>query len=85
MAQSLNLCYDISRDWQCGTLQVDFVLPERLDAEYVAEDGSRKRPCDASSRYFGVFRTLDWHYYRTIFWTYAGMAIACSSFRYCAD
>ena len=34
----------IGRDWQCGTLQVDFVLPERLDASYVAEDGSRNRP-----------------------------------------
>jgi threonyl-tRNA synthetase len=34
----------IGRDWQCGTLQLDYVLPERLDAEYVAEDGSRKRP-----------------------------------------
>jgi len=34
----------IGRDWQCGTLQVDFVLPERLDAEYVAEDGARRRP-----------------------------------------
>ena len=34
----------IGRDWQCGTLQVDFVLPERLDAEYVGEDGSRHRP-----------------------------------------
>jgi len=34
----------IGRDWQCGTLQVDFVLPDRLDAEYVNEDGSRKRP-----------------------------------------
>ncbi|MBM3570261.1 MAG: threonine--tRNA ligase [Alphaproteobacteria bacterium] len=34
----------IGRDWQCGTLQVDFVLPERLDAEYTAEDGSRRRP-----------------------------------------
>ena len=34
----------IGRDWQCGTLQVDFVLPERLDAEYVAEDGARYRP-----------------------------------------
>ena len=34
----------IGRDWQCGTLQVDFVLPERLDAEYVAEDGNRYRP-----------------------------------------
>ncbi|MEQ8586960.1 MAG: threonine--tRNA ligase [Thalassobaculaceae bacterium] len=34
----------IGRDWQCGTLQVDFVLPERLDATYVAESGERKRP-----------------------------------------
>ena len=34
----------IGRDWQCGTLQVDFVLPERLDANYVAPDGSKKRP-----------------------------------------
>ena len=34
----------IGRDWQCGTLQVDFVLPERLDAEYVAENGARHRP-----------------------------------------
>lgn len=34
----------IGRDWQCGTLQVDFVLPERLDAEYVGEDGQKHRP-----------------------------------------
>ena len=34
----------IGRDWQCGTLQADFVLPERLDAEYVGEDGNRHRP-----------------------------------------
>ena len=34
----------IGRDWQCGTLQVDFVLPERLGADYVAEDGTRRRP-----------------------------------------
>ena len=34
----------IGRDWQCGTLQVDFVLPDRLDAEYVSEDGNRHRP-----------------------------------------
>ncbi len=34
----------IGRSWQCGTLQLDFVLPERLDAAYTAEDGSRKRP-----------------------------------------
>lgn len=34
----------LGRSWQCGTLQLDLVLPERLDAEYVAEDNSRKRP-----------------------------------------
>ncbi|MFP6688083.1 MAG: threonine--tRNA ligase [Alphaproteobacteria bacterium] len=34
----------IGRDWQCGTLQIDFVLPERLDATYVGEDGERHRP-----------------------------------------
>ena len=34
----------IGRDWQCGTLQVDFVLPERLNASYVAPDGQKHRP-----------------------------------------
>ncbi len=34
----------IGREWQCGTLQVDFVLPERLDASYVGEDGDKHRP-----------------------------------------
>ncbi len=34
----------IGRDWQCGTLQVDFVLPERLDATYIGQDGARHRP-----------------------------------------
>jgi threonyl-tRNA synthetase len=34
----------IGRTWQCGTLQLDFVLPERLDASYVGEDGHRHRP-----------------------------------------
>jgi threonyl-tRNA synthetase len=34
----------LGRSWQCGTLQLDFVLPERLDAEYVADDNSRRRP-----------------------------------------
>jgi threonyl-tRNA synthetase len=34
----------IGRDWQCGTLQVDFVLPERLDAEYIGSDGAKHRP-----------------------------------------
>lgn len=34
----------IGRDWQCGTLQVDFVLPERLDATYIGRDGAKHRP-----------------------------------------
>ena len=34
----------IGRDWQCGTLQVDFVLPERLDATYIGPDGAKHRP-----------------------------------------
>lgn len=34
----------IGRDWQCGTLQLDFVLPERLEANYIAPDGSKKHP-----------------------------------------
>ena len=34
----------IGRQWQCGTIQVDFSMPERLDAEFVGEDGNRHRP-----------------------------------------
>ncbi|GJL85633.1 MAG: threonine--tRNA ligase [Micavibrio sp.] len=34
----------IGRTWQCGTLQLDFVLPERLDANYIGEDGAKHRP-----------------------------------------
>ena len=45
----------IGRDWQCGTLQVDFVLPERLDASYVAEDGSRQRPVMLHRAILGSF------------------------------
>jgi threonyl-tRNA synthetase len=34
----------LDREWQCGTLQVDFSMPERLDAQYVAEDNSKQTP-----------------------------------------
>ena len=34
----------IGRDWQCGTLQLDFILPERLDASYIGSDGAKHRP-----------------------------------------
>jgi threonyl-tRNA synthetase len=45
----------IGRDWQCGTLQVDFVLPERLDAEYVTKDGTKKRPVILHRAVLGTF------------------------------
>ncbi len=45
----------IGRDWQCGTMQVDYVLPQRLDAEYVAEDGTRKRPVMLHRAILGSF------------------------------
>jgi threonyl-tRNA synthetase len=43
----------LGRDWQCGTLQLDFVLPERLDASYVGEDGARHRPAMLHRAIFG--------------------------------
>jgi len=45
----------IGRDWQCGTLQVDFVLPERLDASYVSDDSSRQRPVMLHRAILGSF------------------------------
>jgi threonyl-tRNA synthetase len=45
----------IGRDWQCGTLQVDFVLPEKLDAEFVAEDGKKHRPVMLHRAILGSF------------------------------
>src|SRR5215470_17250547 len=45
----------IGRDWQCGTLQVDFVLPERLDASYVGEDNQRHRPVMLHRAIIGSF------------------------------
>ena len=51
----------IGREWQCGTLQVDFVLPERLNASYVGEDGQKHRPVmlhrailGSLERFFGI-------------------------------
>ncbi|MDO8296140.1 MAG: threonine--tRNA ligase [Caulobacter sp.] len=45
----------IGRTWQCGTLQLDFVLPERLDAEYVGEDGQKHRPVMLHRAILGTF------------------------------
>ncbi|MET0182088.1 MAG: threonine--tRNA ligase, partial [Caulobacterales bacterium] len=51
----------IGRTWTCGTIQLDYVLPDRLDAEYVGEDGQKHRPvmlhraiCGSIERFIGV-------------------------------
>jgi threonyl-tRNA synthetase len=43
----------IGRSWQCGTLQLDFVLPERLDAAYIGADGNKHRPVMLHRAVFG--------------------------------
>ncbi len=45
----------IGRDWQCGTFQVDYVLPERLDAHYIGEDGAKHRPVMLHRAILGSF------------------------------
>ena len=45
----------IGRQWTCGTIQLDYVLPERLDAEYVAEDGAKQRPVMLHRAIFGSY------------------------------
>ncbi|WP_309606770.1 threonine--tRNA ligase [Phenylobacterium sp.] len=51
----------IGRTWQCGTLQLDYVLPDRLDANYTGEDGAKHRPvmlhraiCGSMERFIGI-------------------------------
>ncbi len=45
----------IGREWQCGTLQLDFILPERLDAFYIGEDGKKHRPVMLHRAILGTF------------------------------
>lgn len=45
----------IGRDWQCGTLQVDFNMPDRLDAHYIGEDGRKHRPVMLHRAILGSF------------------------------
>jgi threonyl-tRNA synthetase len=45
----------IGRTWQCGTIQLDYVLPERLDASYIGEDGQRHRPVMLHRAILGTF------------------------------
>ncbi len=45
----------VGRDWQCGTLQVDFVLPGRLDAKYISPQGKKQRPVMLHRAIIGTF------------------------------
>ena len=63
----------IGRDWQCGTLQADFVLPERLDATYIGADGDKHRPVmlhraivGSFERFLGIL--IEEHSGRMPFW-----------------
>jgi len=63
----------IGRDWQCGTHQVDFVLPDRLDANYIGEDGVKHRPVmlhratlGSFERFIGIL--IENHAGRLPFW-----------------
>lgn len=63
----------IGRDWQCGTHQVDFVLPERLDATYIGTDGAKHRPVmlhratlGSFERFIGIL--IEEHAGRLPFW-----------------
>jgi threonyl-tRNA synthetase len=48
----------LDREWQLGTVQVDYILPERFDLEYVADDGTRKRPVMLHRAPFGSLERL---------------------------
>ena len=63
----------IGRDWQCGTWQVDFVLPERLSAEYTDADGQHRRPVMCHRAIIGSFERfigilIEHHAGRLPFW-----------------
>lgn len=73
----------IGRDWQCGTLQVDFVLPERLDAHYVGEDGQKHRPVMLHRAILGSFERfigilIEQHAGKFPGWLAPVQAVVCS-------
>jgi threonyl-tRNA synthetase len=73
----------IGRDWQCGTLQCDFVLPERLDAAYVGEDGQKHRPVMLHRAIFGSLERfvgilIEHHAGKFPLWLAPTQAVVCS-------
>lgn len=73
----------IGRDWQCGTLQCDFVLPERLDASYVGEDGQKHRPVMLHRAIFGSLERfvgilIEHHAGKFPLWLAPTQVVVCS-------
>ncbi len=73
----------IGRDWQCGTLQVDLNLPNRLGASYVAKDGSKKVPVMLHRALFGSLERfigilIENYAGRLPFWLSPTQAVVCS-------
>ncbi len=73
----------IGRTWQCGTLQLDFVLPERLDANFVGEDGNKHRPVmlhrailGTLERFIGIL--IEHHAGKFPLWMTPLQAVVCS-------
>ncbi|WP_101067316.1 threonine--tRNA ligase [Roseovarius salinarum] len=84
----------IGRDWQCGTLQVDFVLPERLDATYIGADGAKHRPVMLHRAVLGSFERflgilIEEHAGRLPFWLAPRQVVVASIVSeaddYCAE
>ena len=73
----------IGRDWQCGTLQVDLNLPERLGASYVSKDGSKKVPVMLHRALFGSLERfigilIENYAGKLPFWLSPSQAVVCS-------
>jgi len=73
----------LGRIWQCGTIQVDFSMPGRLEAEYVAEDGSRQTPVmlhravlGSMERFIGIL--IEHYEGRFPFWLAPVQAVVCN-------
>lgn len=73
----------IGRTWQCGTLQLDFVLPERLDANFIGEDGDKHRPVmlhrailGTLERFIGIL--IEHHAGKFPLWMTPLQAVVCS-------
>ena len=73
----------IGRTWQCGTIQLDYVLPERLDASYIGEDGAKHRPVMLHRAILGTFERflgilIEHHAGRFPMWLAPVQAVVCT-------